>query len=151
MAGFIEEARKGILEGITARMSETADKMVADMKSTLEADGHIDTGALRDSIRQTTRLNGDEIETLIYADAQSEEGAYYAEFIEYGTGAAHGRPGGRVGTWRYRDRHGRWHTTDGMDASPFIRPAVAAHIGELEAGVKEELDIEKYARMKSND
>ena len=83
--------------------------------------------------------------TYVCFDAESMDGTQYAEFIELGSGAAHGRPGGRVGTWRYKDRHGNWHTTDGMDADPFIEPAVDANIGKLGDAVKRVLyDVAKY-------
>lgn len=48
-------------------------------------------------------------------------------FNEYGTGA-HGDPTvphTQRRYWRYQDRKGQWHTTSGMKARPFLRPAFA--------------------------
>ena len=141
----LEDLKNGIHGGLTRAMYDLGSDIVRDMKSNLQAGGHIDTGALYESIRQETVENTDSIDTYIYADAESTDGTQYAEFIELGSGAAHGRPGGRVGTWRYKDRHGNWHTTDGMDADPFIEPAVDANIGKLGDAVKRVLyDVAKY-------
>ena len=128
-------------------MQDTGKAICDEMKATLTAKGHIDTGALRDSIHYEAEQHSDNTVTLkIYADAQNpENGAYYAEFIELGTGAAHGREGGRVGKWRYKDSHGEWHTTDGMDADPFIEPSVENNLPRIAEFFKTRFyDIAKY-------
>lgn len=136
------------------RMAELGEQICEDMRSNLQAAGHVDTGALIESIRQETVAEYDTVTTRIYADAENPVNrAKYAEFIELGTGAAHGREGGRVEPWSYQDSHGVWHTTDGMDPDPFIVPAVEKNIAasELREMIKEVIyDIEKYGRMKSN-
>ena len=48
-------------------------------------------------------------------------------FNECGTGA-HGDPSvphTQRRFWRYQDKNGQWHTTSGMKARPFLRPAFA--------------------------
>lgn len=133
-------------------MAHASEKIVGEMKDTLQRKGHIDTGALYESIRAevNTESGGDVVVSRIYADAQSPEGTMYAEFIELGSGAAHGRPGGRQGTWRYRDREGNWHTTDGMDADPFIMPAVEKYApGQQDFSVSLEESIAKYGAAKA--
>lgn len=114
-------------------MQDTGKVICDEMRQRLTSAGHVDTGALRDSIHYEAEQNANNEVTLkIYADAQNpENGAYYAEFIELGTGAAHGREGGRVGKWSYKDRHGNWHTTDGMDADPFIEPSVEENLPRI--------------------
>ena len=49
----------------------------------------------------------------------------YAIYVEMGTGIHY--PGGRKTPWRYKDTEGKWHTTRGQEAQPFIKPAVADH------------------------
>lgn len=126
-------------------MEDTGEAMALRMKLNLTDAGHIDTGALRDSIRSETRDEGDKIVTYIYADAKSPEGTQYAEFIELGTGEAHGRAGGRSGYWRYKDRNGIWHTTNGMDADPFIEPAVQDFLPRINEFISDAIyNIAKY-------
>lgn len=136
---------QGIEDTTESAMIETAEAICTGMRSRLAAGGHIDTGALYESIRQETEKSGGTITTRIYADAESADGTMYAEFIELGTGAAHGRAGGRVGTWRYQDMQGQWHTTDGMDADPFIQPSVDECLPMLGNTISRYItDIAKY-------
>lgn len=128
-------------------MASNGEQIAEEMRRKLQADGHVDTGALLNSIRSETERTGHQITTRVYADAKSENGAMYAEFIELGTGAAHGRPGGRTGTWRYMDRSGHWHTTDGMDADPFIEPAVNKVLTGFDRMIEEvTIDAIRYGR-----
>ena len=137
-------------KSIETALRNTGDYIVADMRHRLLAGHHYDTGKLYNSVRSETEVTKDAVTTYIYADAQSEDGAYYAEFIEYGTGAAHGREGGRVGKWSYKDSHGQWHTTDGMDADPFIRPSLQDAMKYLDSVIPEVIDDTiKYGRGKA--
>lgn len=137
----------GISKQVFSAMQDAGDNICNGMRTRLTAAGHVDTGKLLDSIRAETTQQGNEIVTLIYADAKSDDGTQYAEFIELGSGAAHGRAGGREGTWRYKDRNGNWHTTDGMDADPFIEPSVEEILPRLGAIISEHIyDIAKYGR-----
>lgn len=142
---------------IVRGMDNIGEAICGSMRARLSSAGHVDTGQLLNSIHHDTERAGHVVDTYIYADSQSQDGAYYAEFIELGTGAAHGRPGGRVGSWRYRDRNGNWHTTDGMDADPFIEPAVKEFVPSMVNAVLDiavsktfdsVFDIAKYGRMK---
>lgn len=148
MDNAMKSLKDDIHDGLLQAVAGVAEDIVKDMKATLKANDHIDTGALYESIRHDTSEDVDGVTSYIIADAQNEKnGAYYAEFLELGTGAAHGRPGGRIGTWRYQDRYGEWHTTDGMDADPFIEPSLQRHIGRLGDAVEDVLyDVAKYAR-----
>lgn len=119
-----------ISAGILSAMRDVGTEICEGMRDRLQAAGHVDTGELLNSIRSETEESGEEVTTTIYA-------AKHADYIENGTGAAHGRPGGRVGYWRYKDRNGNWHTTDGMDADPFIAPAVGEVMENLSETVKE--------------
>ena len=138
---------ESVENSIEYTMQDLGNRIARDARDNLISAGHVDTGALRDSIRAETVRDGNIVTTYIYADAESDDGTMYGEFIELGSGAAHGRPGGRVGTWRYQDRQGKWHTTDGMDADPFMAPAVDANIAEFTHNLTEVLeDIAKYGR-----
>lgn len=52
----------------------------------------------------------------------------YAPYVEFGTGIY--SPDGRKTPWSYEDANGKWHTTRGMPAQPFLRPALAIAKGE---------------------
>jgi len=47
----------------------------------------------------------------------------YAVYIEYGTGIYAENGQGRTTPWSYVNRLGRWVTTEGNPAQPFIRPS----------------------------
>ncbi len=103
-----------------------------------------ETGALYNSIRHETHTDDDLVTVYVFADAKSDDDIPYAEFLEYGTGKAH-TGHGRDGYWFYKDRDGNWHMTDGMDAKPFIEPAVAEVMGDLNDLFADlENDIKKY-------
>lgn len=55
---------------------------------------------------------------------------YYAPYVELGTGKyATGQSHAKKIPWRYKDSKGNWHTTSGMQARPFIRPAMENNVG----------------------
>jgi len=135
----------GIPVQVARTMDQTAENMVRSMKERLEAGDHIDTGRLIGSISADTELSGNEIITDINITAKSEEGTWYAEFLEYGTGIYNESGNGRQTPWAWQDRDGNWHTTRGMHADPFIRPSIAEHIGELDAGISHDIgDLKRY-------
>lgn len=51
----------------------------------------------------------------------------YAPYVEVGTGIYSTEGGGRQTPWTYQDSKGDWHTTKGMTAQPFLRPAAEAN------------------------
>ena len=77
----------------------------------------VDTGNLRNSISHKV----DSKEPAVYIGTNSEYGAY----VELGTGQYY--PGGRQSSWVYKDAHGNWHRTNGQEAQPYLKPAVANH------------------------
>lgn len=101
----------------------------------LQADGYaqdlcpVDTGALRNSISHKVV----EDEKTVYVGTNQE----YAPYVELGTGIYY--PGGRPTPWAYQDAQGRWHMTHGQRAQPYIKPAVADHIGTYQNIIKDEM------------
>ncbi len=159
--------RRYIHNDVQGAMRLVGEEIAHEMKNRLASGDHIDTGALRDSIRQETKIEGDSINTYVYADAKSPEGTMYAEFIEYGTGKY--RPGGRKDGWYYvyhgnkmtpaeiewldtgnnRSKYngGVLRYTEGMKSDPFIEPAVAEGIKHFEFAIKDILNnIVRYGR-----
>lgn len=73
-----------------------------------------DTGALRRSI--TSKVEGDT--GIVYTPLE------YAPYVEFGTGLF-AEQGGRADTpWSYKDDKGEWHSTNGQEPQPFMRPAL---------------------------
>lgn len=87
----------------------------------------VDTGALRNSIGHDVAT----LEKAVYIGTNQEYGVY----VEMGTGKY--VSGGRPTPWAYQDAQGRWHMTHGQRAQPYIKPAVADHIGTYQNIIKD--------------
>lgn len=93
-----------------------AQKIQGDAKRLIKAKDAFDTGRLHGSISVEAIPNG-------YAIGTNVE---YAPYVEYGTGPL-GDPTVPHTTrkyWRYKDENGNWHTSHGMKARPYLRPAL---------------------------
>lgn len=132
---------------IEAAGNEIAEKM----KAGLVAQGSIDTGKLRDSCRAEYMEHNDKAISRVYADAESEDGQLYYEFLEYGTGVYNERGDGRTTPWKWQDRDGNWHTTTGYQAKPFIRPAVNSVIPKLQKDLRKAGKTEAVKRKKKTE
>lgn len=142
----IQAMADGIPAGIKQVLSDTAEKMAKSMQKRLQDGGHIDTGALFNSLRSETHEDGKYIDAYVIGDAKSPQGTWYAEFLEFGTGVYNEDGNGRQTPWKYKDRAGNWHTTEGMKPDPFIRPSVAEHLAGLEEDISVEMDLRRYKR-----
>lgn len=83
---------------------------------------HGPTGNLRSSISHQVQQN----EGVIFAQEP------YAPYVEAGTGI-HATMGSHAKEipWRYCDAEGNWHTTKGMVAQPFLKPARDSNISAI--------------------
>lgn len=99
------------------------------------AEGHakracpVDTGRLRASI--TYAVNDD----TVYVGTNVD----YAEYIEYGTGAANYPGGTDKDKWVYCDALGHFHTAHPQRPRPYIKPAIADHLSEYRDYIEREL------------
>lgn len=97
-------------------VAETAEMAVAQMKA-LAPVSTIDGGHLKDSIEVKYSKGG--LRAVITV------GAFYAVYVEYGTGIYAEDGNGRQDPWVYYDRKlRRWVFTRGMRAQPFFHPAL---------------------------
>lgn len=94
-------------------------QLVADTaKLNLTANGNVDTGMLRDSIRWWFE---DDNTVVIGSNLE------YAPYVEMGTGLFAVNGDGRKNVpWKYQDSNGEWHTTSGMQPHPYLQPALDA-------------------------
>ena len=91
----------------------------------------VDTGNLRNSINHKVVTNKNEHSVYVGTNVE------YAPYIEFGTGKYY--PGGRKTPWFYKDSDGNWHKTSGMEARPYLRPAISDHQKEYIEIIKDEL------------
>lgn len=90
----------------------------------------VDTGNLKNSITHTV----DEAEKVAYIGTPNE----YAVYVEMGTGQY--VDGGRKTPWVYKDpKTGKWVTTKGQKAQPYLKPAITDHIDTYKNIVKDEM------------
>lgn len=117
---------------IIGGMMETNAKLhVTDAVYSTPAGTYIRTGNLRNSITHQVESGKDEITIAVGSNVE------YAPFVELGTGKY--ADGGRQTPWRYQDAQGNWHTTSGMPARPYLRPAVEDHIQQYKTALETEL------------
>lgn len=92
----------------------------------------VDTSNLRNSISHKV----DEGEPAAYIGTNSE----YAAYVEFGTGFHSTIGGGTTKThWVYMGDDGEWHIGKPMKAQPYLKPAIANHVGTYRNIFKDEL------------
>lgn len=72
------------------------------------------TGELRRSI--TSEIDG--LQGVVFTPLE------YAPYVEYGTGLFAEKGGRKDVPWHYKDDKGEWHSTNGMEPRPYMRPAL---------------------------
>ncbi len=104
----------------------------------LQAEGYakdlcpVDTGALRNSISHKV----DPGEPAAYIGTNQS----YAPYIEFGTGQYSTTGGGTPKShWVYMGDDGKYHIGKPMKARPYLKPAVANHVGTYRNIIKDEL------------
>lgn len=133
MTNVIDNIQQDIHNSINAAIEKAARDICENMRDKLKSGGHAGTGKLLDSITYDINdVGGGYTEAVVSM-------ASYGKFIDSGTGKAHG--GVREGYWRYKDREGNWHTTDGMDADPFIDISVDTALNNLGDEIAQQLNI----------
>ena len=87
------------------------------------------TGRLRNGT--TTAKDEDSAGNIVIAVGTNVE---YAPYVELGTGVyAEGESKAKKIPWHFMGTDGKWHTTSGVHARPFLRPAVEDHAEEYKA------------------
>ena len=127
-----------IRERAQALMSKTTFEIGLFFEGQAKLLAPVQEGRLRGSIH-TVSWDGQESAPRDSADKISQpSGTFdthvgtnleYAPYVEYGTGKY--VPEGRKTPWSYQDAKGQWHTTSGMPAQPYLRPAVDIAYGRV--------------------
>jgi HK97 gp10 family phage protein len=92
----------------------------------------VDTGNLRNSINHRV----DAAEPAAFIGTNSE----YAAYVEFGTGSHSSTGGGTPKThWVYMGDDGKFHIGKPQKPRPYLKPAVADHVGTYKNIFKDEL------------
>ena len=106
----------------TSNIAAALGKACALVERTAKQNAPKGNGALRNSI--TSTVEGDK--GIVYTPLE------YAPYVEYGTGLfAEGGNGRKDVPWSYQEEKGEWHTTEGMQPHPFLRPALEENRAEI--------------------
>lgn len=107
----------------------------------------IDVGNLRRSILAREGKDNDSstisVTVGVHEDTAVSSDCEYAPYIEYGTGIYAENGNGRKTLWRWQGKGGKyagWHTTRGMAAQPFLRPAFDENVDECESIIGEYIE-----------
>ena len=117
----LEELQSACLRALE-RMGQQAEGYAIDLAP-------VDTGMLKNSLTHKVVPS----ELTVYAGSDMS----YAVYVECGTGKYY--PGGRDTPWVYQDAKGNWHYTHGQRAQPYLKPAIANHIGTYKNIVESEM------------
>ena len=121
-----DEALAKAAEIIGGMLETKAKQYITEGVYTNDSHGwYIRTGNLRNSI--THKVEQEENATTAIVGSAVE----YAPYVELGTGI-YADMGGRQTPWKYQDKNGNWHTTRGMPARPYLRPALENHIKDYQ-------------------
>lgn len=91
---------------------------------------------LENSAKQNCPANTGQLRQSITHQVDGTEGAVgtnveYAPYVEIGTGIYSTQGDGRQTPWKYQDAKGDWHTTEGMPAQPYLKPALDNNMQEV--------------------
>lgn len=109
------------LQAYSDRTKEVVEQGVSETALILDTEASsrvkVDTGMTKNSIQSD--IGG--------LEASVSVGAYWAVFLEFGTGVYATGPGGSRAKkipWTYKGDDGKWYTTYGMVAQPFWYPSI---------------------------
>ena len=106
---------------LTSILEKGLEKACLIVENSAKQNCPVDDGQLRQSISHTVKGTSGEVGTNVE----------YAPYVEVGTGIYSTEGGGRQTPWRYKDAKGDWHTTKGMRAQSFLRPALDKNRGKV--------------------
>ena len=102
-------------------LEQALEKACLVVENSAKQNCPVDSGQLRQSIKHEVDGLTGEIGTNVE----------YAPYIEIGTGIYSTQGNGRQTPWKYQDAKGQWHTTKGMKAQPFLKPALESNFGQI--------------------
>jgi HK97 gp10 family phage protein len=85
------------------------------------------------SLRRSIASKVENFEGIVYTPL------FYAPYVEFGTGLFAEVAGRKDVPWVYQDEKGKWHTTSGMKAKPYMRPALDENRAKITEIIMESL------------
>ena len=121
-----KELQKNIQNFITNQLPKTLEECLEDAGNLVEAEAKarcpVKSGQLIQSIKH--EVDGNRV--TIGSDVE------YAPYVECGTGIHATQGNGRKQVpWTYQSADGKFHTTYGMVAQPYLEPAVTENISRI--------------------
>lgn len=108
MEQYAEQKERQIVQGLT--------KAALEVERSARKKCPKDTTALRQSITHDVSAKGPVVTAIVGSELE------YAPYVHEGTGI-HTPLGRKDVPWSYCDEKGEWHTTDGMEPTPFLEDA----------------------------
>ena len=110
----IDNAIQNLEDNVEKEVQESTERMLNNIKM----NAPVDTGALRESFKASYEWKGKTYTGMIESDSP------YLKYVLYGTGIYEVNGKGRKTPWVYKDRHGNYRFTHGMQPNPFIDKAL---------------------------
>lgn len=85
----------------------------------------VDTSTLRNSLTHRVQRTLEGTEGYVFTNEE------YAPFVEFGTGVYSDNGHGRSTPWKFKDRHGKWHTIVGQRPKKFLSNALISEQGAI--------------------
>lgn len=125
----------GSLDGLAdmAKFKAALGKACALVERSAKQKAPKGNGELRRSITSKIEEDAEDVKGIVFTPLE------YAPYVEYGTGLFAEEGGRKDVPWSYQDDKGEWHTTSGMQPSPYMRPALDENRAEILRIIKEGL------------
>ena len=120
-ASEVQEGIKQLEQNLPNILEKALEKACLIVENSAKQNCPVDDGQLRQSITHTVEGTRAEVGTSVE----------YAPYVEVGTGIYSTEGNGRQTPWSYQDAEGEWHTTKGMNAQPFLKPALEENKGRV--------------------
>ena len=120
-ASEVQEGIKQLEQNLPNILEKALEKACLIVENSAKQNCPVDDGQLRQSITHTVEGTRAEVGTSVE----------YAPYVEVGTGIYSTEGSGRQTPWSYQDAKGEWHTTKGMKAQPFLKPALDKNRGRV--------------------
>lgn len=120
-------------EEVKSNLKEFAEK---ELPSLLEKALEQACLIVENSAKQNCPSSSGQLRQSITHQVEGTEGQVgtnveYAPYVEVGTGIYSTQGNGRQTPWKYQDAKGEWHTTRGMQARPYLKPALDNNRGRI--------------------
>jgi HK97 gp10 family phage protein len=118
MSLVIKDYTKDLLKELQRKQLVFVQKAAQAVRTEAVVRAPVDKGNLKNSIQVASYVQDG------IAVAEVGPTAFYAPYIEYGTGVYAVNGNGRKTPWSYQNAEKKWFTTIGQEPQPFMEPAV---------------------------